>query len=90
MVSRWPAGQPGAQSARKPANSKAAKARAAKAAAWGIYGIILSAVVFAVVVPGNATATAAVTMAAVIYFIFWLLGGAMLLRARLGWTRPDT
>ena len=62
----------------------------ARAAAWGIFGIIMPAVFTVAIIPGNTTVRVVVTTAAVIYFIFWLLGGVMMLGSRLGWARPDT
>ena len=78
-------GLAGAQSPRKPAK---ARARAAKAAAWAIYGIMLPAVFTVVVIPGNATVNVVVITAAIIYSIFWLLGGARVLASRRAGARP--
>jgi len=37
--------------------------------------------------PGHTTVGAVVVTAAVIYFIFWLVGGVMMLGSRHGWPR---
>jgi hypothetical protein len=39
--------------------------------------------------PGNTTVEVVVTFAAVIYFIFWLLSGVMVLASRRGSARPS-
>ena len=78
-----PVGQTGAQPLRKPAK---ARARAAKAAAWGLYGIVMPAAFTVAVIPGNAPVGVVVVTAAVICLIFWLLGAVVM---RRGWTRPS-
>jgi hypothetical protein len=75
----------GARPLRKPAK---ARARAAKAALWGLYGIIMPAVFWVAIIPGQATVGVVVTFAVVIYLVFWLLGGVWVLASRRGWTRP--
>ena len=75
----------GAQPLRKPAK---VRARAAKAAAWGLYGIIMPAVFWVAAIPGHTTVGVVVTFAAVIYSSFWLLGGFVVLAPHLSWTRP--
>ena len=81
------AGLARAQPVRKPAPAQAGKAsvsspspaRAKKAAAWGAYGIVLPAVVAAVIVPGYANIAVAIVTTAVIYFVFWLIGSFILI-----------
>jgi hypothetical protein len=73
----------GAQPLRKPA-----KARAARAAAWSLFGIIMPAVCWVAAIPGHTTAGVVVTYAAVIYSTFWLLGAFVVLAPHLSWTRP--
>ena len=80
-----PAGLASAPLLRKPAP---ALGRAGKTAAWGVYGIIMPAVLTVAGIPGHATVGAVAVTAAVIYFVFWLLGGVMMLGSRHGWPRP--
>jgi hypothetical protein len=75
----------GAQPLRKPAK---VRARAAKAAAWGLYGTIMPAVFWVAAIPGHTTVGVVVTFAVVIYSTFWLLGGFVVLAPHLSWTRP--
>ena len=75
-ASAWRGGVP---SPRKPAK---ARARAAKAAVFGLYGIIMPAVFTVAVIPGDTTVRVVVTTAAVIYFTFWVVGGAVVLATR--------
>ena len=63
----------------KAAASSPSPARAKKAAAWGAYGIVLPALFAAVIVPGYANIAAAITMTAVIYLAFWLVGSFILI-----------
>jgi Domain of unknown function (DUF1707) len=78
-----PAGLASAQPLRKPAR---ALTRAEKTAAWGVYGIIMPAVLTVAGIPGHTTVGAVAVTAAVLYFIFWLVGGLMMLGR--GWPRP--
>ena len=80
-----PAGLASARPLRKPAP---ALGRAGKTAAWGVYGIIMPAVLTVAGIPGHTTVGAVAVTAAVIYFVFWLLGGVMMLGSRHGWPRP--
>jgi Domain of unknown function (DUF1707) len=80
-----PAGLASAQPLRKPVR---ALTRAEKTAAWGVYGIIMPAFLTVAGIPGRTTVGAVAVTAAVIYFIFWLLGGVMMLGSRHGWPRP--
>jgi DUF1707 SHOCT-like domain len=82
------AGLTRARPARNPARAHAGKAavrgparaqKAKKAAAWGAYGIVLPAVVAAVIVPGYANIAAAIATTAVIYLVFWLVGSFILI-----------
>ena len=79
-----PAGLASAQPLRKPAR---ALTRAEKTAAWGVYGIIMPAFLTVAYIHGHTTVGAVAVTAAVIYFIFWLLG-VMMLGSRHGWPRP--
>jgi Domain of unknown function (DUF1707) len=74
-----------AQPPRKPAP---ALGRAGKTAAWGVYGIIMPAFLTVAGMPGHTTVGAVAVSAAVIYFIFWLVGGLMMVGSRRGWPRP--
>lgn len=80
-----PPGSASAQPLRKPAR---ALTRTEKAAAWGVYGIIMPAFLTVAGMPGHTTVGAVVVTAAVIYFIFWLVGGVMMVGSRRGWPRP--
>jgi hypothetical protein len=80
-----PAGLPSAQLLRKPTR---ALTRAEKTAAWGVYGIIMPAFLTAAYIHGHTTVGAVAVTAAVIYFIFWLMGGVMMLGSRHGWPHP--
>ena len=81
------AGLTRAQPVREPVRAQAGKAavsspppaRAKKAAAWGAYGIVLPALVAAVIVPGYANIAAAIATTAVIYVVFWLVGSFILI-----------
>jgi hypothetical protein len=75
------------QSPHRPAR---ALTRAEKVIAWGLYGIVLTVVMTIAVVPGPATIEAVVVTAAVIYSVFWLMGGLIMVAARHGWPRPST
>lgn len=65
-----------------------ARARAARAAAWGLYVIVMPAAVSAWIVPGYTTAARAIAVALEVYAIFWLLGGVMVIASRRGWLDP--
>jgi hypothetical protein len=80
-----PAGLASAQPLRKPAR---ALTRAEKTAAWGVYGVIMPAFLTVAGIPGHTTVGAVAVTAAVIYFVFWLLGVVMMLGSRHGWPRP--
>ena len=80
-----PAGLASAQPPRKPGR---ALTRPEKAAAWGVYGIIMPAFLTVAGMPGHTTVGAVVVTAAVIYFIFWLVGGDIMVGSRHGWPRP--
>ena len=53
--------------------------RAESSAAWGLCGLIVTAVLTVVVVPAGTTASVVLVTAAVIYAVFWLLAGFVLL-----------
>jgi len=78
-----PAGLASAPPLRKPAP---ALGRAGKTAAWGVYGIIMPAFLTVAGMPGHTSVGAVAVTAAVLYFIFWLVGGLMMLGR--GWPRP--
>ncbi len=80
-----PAGLAAARPLRKPVR---ALSRAEMAAAWGMYGIVLTVILTIAVVPGQTTIGAIAVTAAVIYSAFWLLGGVMMVTSRRGWPRP--
>ena len=61
-----------------------------KAAAWGIYGIVLTVILTIAVVPGQTPIGAIVVTALVIYSTFWLLGGAMMVASRCARPRPHS
>ena len=71
--------EPARAQAGKAAVSSPSPARAKKAAAWGAYGIVLPALVAAVIVPGYANIAAAIATTAVIYLVFWLVGSFILI-----------
>ena len=56
--------------------------RATKVALQSVYAIILPGIIWAILVPGNATAGAMITMAAVIYLFFWLCGVSVMVYSR--------
>ena len=53
-----------------------------KAVAWGLYGIVMTVIFTIVVVPGPTTVGVMVVTAVVIYAIFWLLGGVLMVATR--------
>ena len=81
------AGLTGAQPARKPDRAQVrkaaapdpARARAKKAAGWGAYGIVLPAIISAIIVPGWANIGVAVVTTAAVYFIIWLIGSFIMI-----------
>jgi Domain of unknown function (DUF1707) len=79
------AGRAAVQPLREPVR---ALTQAEKAAAWGMYGIVLTVMLTIAVVPGQATIRAIVVTAAVIYFA-WLLGGLLIVASRHGSRRPQ-
>jgi hypothetical protein len=76
----------------RPSRTKPAQAltRAENAAAWGVCGLIVAAVLTIVVIPAGTTRDTVVVTAVVIYAAFWLLAGIMLLAARHGRPRPES
>jgi Domain of unknown function (DUF1707) len=85
-----PAGPAGAGRAAARPHCEPARAltRAEKAAAWGMYGIVVTVMLTIAVVPGPATIEPIVATAAVIYSV-WLLGGLLMVASRHGWPRPQ-
>ncbi|HYB16370.1 MAG TPA: DUF1707 domain-containing protein [Streptosporangiaceae bacterium] len=74
-----PAGLAAVQQVRRPFR---VLSRAEMAAAWGMYGIVLTVILTIAVVPGPTTIGAIAVTAAVIYSAFWLLGGVMMVASR--------
>ena len=62
--------------------------RVENAAAWGVCGLIVAAVLTIVVIPADTTRDTVIVTAVVIYAAFWLLAGIMLLAARRARPRP--
>jgi hypothetical protein len=58
-----------------------ALSRAEVAAAWAIYGIVLTVILTIAVVPGPTTIGVIAVTVAVIYSAFWLLGGVLMVAA---------
>jgi hypothetical protein len=61
-----------------------ALSRAEMAAAWALYGIVLTVILTVAVVPGPTTIGVIAITAAVIYSAFWLLGGILMVASRCG------
>jgi len=61
-----------------------ALSQAEMAAAWAMYGIVLTVILTIVVVPGQTTIGVIAITAAVIYSAFWLLGGVLMVASRRG------
>jgi len=76
-----PAGLAAVQPLRTPVR---ALSRAEMAAAWAMYGIVLTVILTIAVVPGQTTIGAIAITAAVIYAAFWLLGGVLMVASRRG------
>ena len=62
--------------------------RAENAVAWGVCGLIVSAVLTVVVIPAGTTKAVVVGTAAAIYALSWLLAAIMMLAARHRGSRP--
>jgi|HubBroStandDraft_4_1064222.scaffolds.fasta_scaffold443067_1 hypothetical protein len=62
--------------------------RAENAAAWGVCGLIVSAVLTVVVIPAGTSKGVVVGTAAAIYAASWLLAAVMMLAARHRGSRP--
>jgi lipopolysaccharide export LptBFGC system permease protein LptF len=58
--------------------------RPEKAVAWGLYSIVMTVIFTVVVVPGPTTVGVVFVTAVVIYAIFWLLGGILMVATRRG------
>ena len=63
-------------------------ARAENAAAWGVCGLIVSAVLTVVVIPAGTTKGVVVGTAAAIYAVSWLLAAIMMVAVRHRGSRP--
>jgi hypothetical protein len=74
-----PARKPDRAQVRKAAAPDPARARAKKAAGWGAYGIVLPAIISAIIVPGWANIGVAVVTTAAVYFIIWLIGSFIMI-----------
>jgi Domain of unknown function (DUF1707) len=62
--------------------------RPENAAAWGACGLVVAAILTVVVIPAGTTKDTVVITAVVIYAVFWLLAGIMMLASRHGRPRP--
>jgi Domain of unknown function (DUF1707) len=62
--------------------------RAENAAAWGVCGLIVSAVLTVIVIPAGTTKGVVVGTAAAIYALSWLLAAIMMVAARHRGSRP--
>jgi hypothetical protein len=62
--------------------------RAEHAAAWGVCGLIVSAVLTVIVIPAGTTKGVVVGTAAAIYAVSWLLAAIMMVAARHRGSRP--
>jgi hypothetical protein len=71
-----------------PCQPARALTRAEKATAWGIYSIVLTVIFTIAVIPSQTTIGTVLVTAAVIYSVFWLLGGLMMVVSHHGWPRP--
>jgi Domain of unknown function (DUF1707) len=76
-----PTGLAAAQPLRTPVR---ALSRAGMAAAWAIYGMVLTVILTIAVVPGPTTIGVIAITAAVICSTFWLLGGVLMVVSRRG------
>jgi Domain of unknown function (DUF1707) len=75
------------QSAPTPPPGRSARplTRLENAAAWGVCGLIMTAVLTIVIVPSGTTLGMAVITAGLTCAVFWPLAGIMMLAARHGW-----
>jgi len=71
-----------------PGKPARALTRAEKAAAWSMYGIVLTVILTVAVVPGQTPIGAIVVTGAAIYSA-WLLGGILMAASRHGCPRPQ-
>jgi Domain of unknown function (DUF1707) len=74
-----PVRKPDRVQVRKAAAPDPARARAKKAAGWSAYGIVLPAIIAALIIPGYANIGVAVATTAAVYFIFWLIGSFIMI-----------
>jgi hypothetical protein len=79
LTGAQPVRKPDRAQVRKAAAPDPARARAKKAAAWSAYGIVLPAIIAAVIVPGYSNIGAAVVTTGAVYFIFWLIGSFIMI-----------
>jgi hypothetical protein len=77
-----PNGGPAAGSATAPRSHRLSWPE--KAVAWGLYSIVMTVIFTIAVVPGPTTVGVVVVTAAVVYAIFWLLGGVLMVATRRG------
>jgi Domain of unknown function (DUF1707) len=56
--------------------------RATKVAGRTVYAVILPGIFWLICVPGHTTVGAAVTMAVIIYLVFWMVGASMMICSR--------
>ena len=73
-----------------PCGSKPSRSltRAENAAAWGVCGLIVSAVLTVIVIPAGTTKGVVVGTAAAVYAVSWLLAAIMMVAARHHGSRP--
>jgi Domain of unknown function (DUF1707) len=81
IIADVPAGPGAGPPRRQPARTLT---RAQKAVAWGLYSVVMTVIFTVVVVPGPTTVGVMVVTAVVIYAIFWLLGGILMVATRRG------
>jgi hypothetical protein len=79
------AGVPAGPAASKPSRPLT---RAENAAAWGVCGLIVSAVLTVVVIPAGTTKGVVVGTAVTIYAVSWLLAAIMMVAGRRRGSRP--
>jgi hypothetical protein len=69
------------------APSSRARRRPESAAAWGVCGLIMTAILTIIIVPSGTTKGVVAVTAAAVYGVFCLLTGIVLLASRRGWLR---
>jgi Domain of unknown function (DUF1707) len=88
VTSDIPAGRTASTAARPPCQAARALTRTERAAAWGSYSVVLTVIFTIAVIPGQTTIGTVLLTTAVIYSVFWLLGGLMVVASRHRWPRP--